>query len=535
MNILLVAINAKYIHSSLAAYSLYGYLSKEEKQHVQIKEFTVNQSEELITSELLRAKPDVLAFSCYIWNIDLVISLMETFKKTMPHVPIILGGPEASYEYESLLAAGADSIVRGEGEEPFKQLVQSFIKGEASVPQIIEPTCPIPLEDIPFAYPHGFAGLQNRIIYYETSRGCVNNCGYCLSSATKGVRFLPWERVKSDLNQFIEAKVPQVKFIDRTFNSNKNHAMIIWQYLIANDNGITNFHFEIAGDTLDADALALLATARKGLFQFEIGVQSTNAKTLECIRRKTDTGKLLANVVELKKPGNIHLHLDLIVGLPFENYDSFKQSFNRVFAVRPHKLQVGFLKLLRGSMLRENAAKFGIEYKKNAPYGVLQTNDISFDEVNHIKKIEHMVETFYGASGFESSIRLMLEQFQTPFEFFDKLAIHWESKENHLVSHKKMAMYSFLHDFAAVYLPGELRLVCELLKYDMLLQENVRTFPTWINDYYTPDNRLIDRTSGVHTFEYNIFKWMNNTTPLIKQHSQVKFDYAAKTQNLVQS
>jgi len=330
VNIILVAINAKYIHSSLAAYSLYAYLNEEEKQHVQIQEFTVNQPEELILSELFRLKPDALAFSCYIWNIHMVLSLVETFKKIMPEVPIIVGGPEASYEYEELLSQGVDIIVRGEGEELFKKLVQSFLHAGLSPgmqPNVIlaPPEDIPPLDAIPFAYESGFTHLQNRIIYYETSRGCVNRCGYCLSSATEGVRFLSWERIKSDLDKFISAKVKQVKFVDRTFNCAKHHAFAIWEYLILNDNGVTNFHFEIAGELLDDEMLTLLGKARKGLFQFEIGVQSTNSTTLESIRRTTDTTKLFENVRKLKPLGNIHLHLDLIVGLPHEDYRSFIQ------------------------------------------------------------------------------------------------------------------------------------------------------------------------------------------------------------------
>ena len=503
MNIVLVAINAKYIHSSLAAYSLYAYLDNEEKKHVHIQEFTVNQPEELIFSELLRTGPDVLAFSCYIWNIGIVKSLIETFKKILPHVPIVIGGPEASYEYEELLELGVDVIVQGEGEEAFRELVREFVNAGATAgAHEVQCATAVALHDIPFPYSaEMFLTLANRIIYYETSRGCVNRCGYCLSSATEGVRFLSWERVQTDLGKFLQARVKQVKFVDRTFNCNKDHAVAIWDYLIKNDNGTTNFHFEIAGELLDDETLALLSTARKGLFQFEIGVQSTNPKTLEAIRRATDTTKLFENVRKIKEFGNIHLHLDLIVGLPHENYESFRQSFNDVFACRPHKLQVGFLKLLKGSQLRKDAQKYGIVYKKNAPYGVLQTNDITFGQVNHLKKIEHMVETFYGGTGFDSYVSFMVQNFVTPFDFFDALAAHWEENSCHLVSHKKSAIYSILHGFAVKFFPDKMRLICELLKFDMLLQENVRTFPGWIDEYYQCDNRLITRNTAVHTFE----------------------------------
>ena len=539
MNIALVAINAKYIHSSLAAYSLYAYLSEEEKRHVQVMEFTVNQSEEFIVSELFRTNPDVLAFSCYIWNIHMVISLVETFKKILPNVPIIVGGPEASYEYQELITQGADIVVRGEGEEPFKKLVQSFICGTPNTDTILESTKPLPLESIPFPYNHDFTTLQNRIIYYETSRGCVNRCGYCLSSATEGVRFLPWERVNSDLDKFLNAKIKQVKFIDRTFNCNKQHTIKIWQYLIQNDNGITNFHFEIAGEQLDNEMLNLLSNARKGLFQFEIGVQSTNPKTLEEISRRTNTALLFENVRKLKAFGNIHLHLDLIVGLPYEDYSSFANSFNEVFACSvscssltyPHKLQVGFLKLLKGSRLRQDAGKYGIEYKKNAPYSVLKTNFISFAEVNMLHKIEHMVETFYNATGFYSTVRYMLANSATPFDFFHALANYWEDTNHHTVSHKKISMYSFLHKFGQAFFPDKLHTLCELLKYDMLLQESVRTFPNWIDEYYKPDNRKITRTTAIHSFDFDIYEWLqqleiNPTAILAEQKIELQFDYS---------
>ena len=531
MKIILVAINAKYIHSSLAVYSLYSYLSEEEKQHVEIQEFTTNQSEEFIVSELFRKNPDVLAFSCYIWNIGMVASIVETFKKVLPHVPIIAGGPEVSYDESP--PQGIDIVVRGEGEAAFKQLVRQYC-GIEPLNTDINTTCSTqspPLENIPFPYITGFDNLKNRIIYYETSRGCINRCGYCLSSVTEGVRFLPLERIKSDLDKFIAAGVKQVKFVDRTFNCSKHHAMAIWEYLIKTDNGTTNFHFEIAGELLDQEMLALLSLARKGLFQFEIGVQSTNPKTLKAINRTTDTALLLDNVQKLKLPGNIHLHLDLIVGLPFEDYQTFAKSFNDVFVCYPHKLQVGFLKLLKGSQLRIDAKKYGIKFKESAPYSVLKTDFINFAEVNHISKIEHMVESFYNATGFYSCVRFMLAKFSSPFEFFDALAEYWEAKDYHMVSHKKSAMYSFLHAFGKKFIPDEIRPICELLKFDMLKQDNIRTFPAWIDEYYFPDNRQITRTTAVHTFEYDICAWLdelkhNLDAVLHAGGVSVAFDYA---------
>lgn len=525
MNILLVAINAKYIHSSLAVCNLYGYLNDDEKKHVHVKEFTVNQSEAFIVSELFRAMPSVLAFSCYIWNIDIVLSIAETFKKILPHVSIIIGGPEVSYENNVL--KNIDIIVRGEGEEPFRRIVQGLLKGEP-LHSINLDTSPPPLKDIPFAYQNGFESLTNRIIYYETSRGCANRCGYCLSSITKGVRFLSWPRVKNDLDKFLAAGVKQVKFIDRTFNCAKKHAMAIWQYLIDHDNGVTNFHFEIAGERIDEDAFALLAQARNGLFQFEIGVQSTNPVTLESINRATDTGRLLTNAKRLKQLGSIHLHLDLIVGLPFENYESFAKSFNDVFLCYPHKLQVGFLKLLKGSQLRKDATVHGIKYKQAAPYQVLETNFITFAQIDKLHHVEHMVETFYNGTGFKTAIRYILSHFPTPFNFFETLATYWYDCGNHLVSHKKFTLYTFLYNFAQKFLPGEMRPICELLKFDMLLAENVRAFPAWVDEYYTPDNRQITRNTAIHRFQYDVMAYKRTPQhPLQKGETVVHFDYTS--------
>ena len=517
MTVVLAAINAKYIHSALGVYCLYAYLSPEEKRHVKVMEFTINQAEDFIVSEILRASPDVLAFSCYIWNIELVKSLVETFKKVLPDVPIMLGGPEVFCDTAEEL--GVDIVVQGEGEEVFREFVRECMNDTNKKKRLthqVHNGAAVPLDTIPLPY-ENFDSLQNRIVYYESSRGCVNSCGFCLSSATTGVRFLPMERVKSDLDKFLAAGVKQVKFVDRTFNCYKPHALEIWRYLIEHDNGTTNFHFEIAGEQLDDEMLEVLGQARNGLFQFEMGVQSTNPQTLQMIRRKTDTAKIFGNVAKLKENKNIHLHLDLIVGLPGENFASFANSFNDVFACRPHKVQVGFLKLLKGSYLRTNAEKYGIVYKKHAPYNVLQTHDITFREINLLHKFEHMVEIFYNGTGFSATVEFLLQNSPSPFELFHQLALRWEEEGYHLVSHKKMVLYAFLYDFAS-HLQCAIP-VRELLKYDMLCWENIRTFPPWIDEYYQPDNLKITRTTAIHTFEYDIHSYE-------KRQYALEFDYS---------
>ena len=517
MNIILVAINAKFIHSSLAAHSLYAYL-EEEKKHVRVKEFTVNQQEDLIVSELFNLKPDVLAFSCYVWNIGMVLSIAEIFKKIMPEVKIIAGGPEVSYDCGYL---DIDVVVAGEGEKAFKSLVSALLNSEA-LPRVYQSKKGIPLEDIPFPYQNGFDGFKNRIIYYESSRGCSNHCGYCLSSAEQGVRFLPIHRVKEDLTVFLSEKIKQVKFVDRTFNCNKQHAMGIWEYLIQNDNGITNFHFEISGELLDGRMIDLIRQAREGLFQFEIGVQSTNSTTLTAIRRDTDTAKLLENVRKLKILGNIHLHLDLIVGLPYEDHSSFVQSFNDVMACFPHQLQVGFLKLLKGSALRKNTAKYGIKFRSNAPYEILENDFMGFEMVDRLKKIEHMVALFYNSGNFKAYMHFMIPRFKTPYDFFDALSVYWEENRFHLAAHKKSALYTILYAFGK-----KDRLICELLKFDMLTRENLKTFPNWISEYYRYDAKQITKTTATHTFEYDICTWLEGppAAPLQKIETKILFDY----------
>ena len=516
MNIVLVAINAKFIHSCLAVYSLYAYLG-EEKKHVQIREFTVNQREELIVSELFAMRPDVLAFSCYIWNIDMVLSIAETFKKIAPEVKIVAGGPEVSYGFKS---PDADIIVSGEGEAAFSELVRGFLSGKP-LRKTYKSKANLPLEDIPFPYQNGFVGFKNRIIYYETARGCTNQCGYCLSSANEGVRFLPMERVQEDLAVFLREKVRQVKLVDRTFNCNKQHTMEIWKYLIQNDNGITNFHFELAADLLDDEMVSVIKRAGAKLFQFEIGVQSTNFDTLSAIRRKTDIRRLLDNVRKLKMSGNVNLHLDLIAGLPFEDHSSFISSFNDVIACFPDQLQVGFLKLLKGSALRKDAAKYGIKFKSSPPYEILANNFMGYEVINRLKKIEHMVELFYNSGGFRSYMLYMAPD----YDFFEALSVYWEKKDYHLASHKKAVLYTVLYEFG-----GKSRIISELLKFDMLTLENIRTFPNWINEYYSFDWKKITKTNALHTFEYDIPAWLNeiktNTRAILqKKETEVLFDY----------
>jgi radical SAM superfamily enzyme YgiQ (UPF0313 family) len=525
VKIILVALNAKFIHSSPAIRSLYACLSVGEKRNVLLREFTVNQSEDLIVSELFKLNPDILAFSCYIWNIDMVLSVIGIFKKIMPQTHIIAGGPEVSYEYGHLYELGVDTVVVGEGERAFREIVRGLTDGARVLPALYQSE-PLALAEIPFPYESDFAEYENRIIYYETSRGCPNGCRFCLSS-DEPVRYLPMERVKADLRRFIDAEVKQVKFVDRTFNCSAERAAEIWEYLIQTDNGTSNFHFEVCADSLTDAQIELLQTARNGLFQFEVGVQSTNPAVLREIRRNPDTGPLLANVRRLKALGNIHLHLDLIVGLPHEDYPSFARSFDDCMAVSPHMLQVGFLKLLKGCGLRADADKYGIIYHYSAPYEVLVTDVMDYAAVNKLKIVSHMVDLFYNSGKYACCLRYLTGKYPSPFTLFDALSEYWEARQYHLLPQKGKGLYAVLYGFGTGLYPSESGVFRELLKYDMLVSENIRTFPHFIADNYRYDPKMITKSSATHKFEYDIPDWLENEPgrPLNKTETYVTFKY----------
>ena len=434
-HIVLVAINAKFVHASLSVRSLRAYAGS----FIKLREFTINEPEELIESELYAMQPGLLAFSCYIWNIEMVLRIVRTLRKILPEVKIVLGGPEVLASDE--LSDIADALVIGEGEGAFAKLLEDYKAGQQLQRVYHGKEYPLALEEIPFAYDN----FDKPILYYESSRGCANSCAYCL--APSSVRFLPMKRVREDLNKFLQAEVKQVKFVDRTFNCAREHAMGIWDFLIKRDNGKTNFHFELAGELLDEEMISLIAKARKGLFQFEIGVQSTNPKTIQAIQRRTDIEKLLENVRKLKKAGNVHLHLDLIAGLPHEDWGSITESFNTVMDCRPDHMQLGFLKLLRGSKLREEAKKYKIIYKDEPPYEILSNDCLGYAQINRLKMMAKMLRLFYNSGNF--CLEEQLSRFDSPFAFFDGLAAYWEENDYHLVSHKRSTLQRILDEFCS--------------------------------------------------------------------------------------
>lgn len=525
MKFLLVAVNAKYIHSNPAVYSLKRFAG-EYTDAVEIAEYTINNRMEDILEDIYRRKPDAIGFSCYIWNIGMVEKLMGELHKLLPQLPVFLGGPEVTYDADKLLRKYPylTGIFIGEGEATFAQVVKYYVKKNPEsledIPGLMlrsgmtPERKPLNLTDVPFLY-DDMAPFTNRIIYYETQRGCPFRCSYCLSSIDKTVRFRDIEVVKKELAFFLEKKVKQVKFVDRTFNCNHDHAMAVWQYLYEHDNGVTNFHFEIAGDILREDEIALVAKMRPGLVQFEIGVQSTNTDTLREIRRVMDIGKLKQVVSALKAAHNVHIHLDLIAGLPYEDYDSFARSFDDVYAMEPEQLQLGFLKVLKGSYMAEMAESYGLVYTDYAPYEVLYTNWLSFTEICRLKRIEEMVEIYYNSGQFAHSLPVMIADFgsrmaagqqalaeeqhgcavsgQGAFAFYEALADFYEEQVFFVETPSRIYRYQALLSFAKTIHPEHEELYKELLLFDLYVRENLKSRPD-----FAPD--LHDLQSVIHAF-----------------------------------
>ena len=492
MKFLLVALNTKYIHSNPALYSLRAYAGEQLQEHAEIAEYTINHSLTEVLADIYKRKPDVIGFSCYIWNISMVLELTAELAKIFPQVPIWLGGPEVTYDAPKLLEKYPEitGIMIGEGEETFRELLECYVNCDVDfqrIPGLCLPggyTTPRELTDIsalPFLY-KDLGAFENKIIYYESSRGCPFRCSYCLSSIDKKVRLRDLETVKKELQFFLDNKVKQVKFVDRTFNCNHKHAAEIWKYILEHDNGVTNFHFEIAADILNEEELELLGKMRPGLAQLEIGVQSTNPHTLEAIHRVMDIEKLEKVVARVNAGKNVHQHLDLIAGLPFEDYESFGNSFNRVYAMKPEQLQLGFLKVLKGSEMCERAQEYGIVYTDKAPYEVLFTKWLSFEDVLRLKRIEEMVELYYNSNQFVHTMQFLVQAFETPFALYEALADFFERKGYFVNSPARSYRYQVLLEFAQEY-DGEYEAVYrELLTYDMYLRENLKSRPEFAKD-----------------------------------------------------
>ncbi len=574
MKVLLAAINAKYIHSNLGIYSLKTYGEKmlkewglAEQAEISLAEYTINHQMEQILQDIYKRKPDVIGFSCYIWNISYVKVILADIKKVLPDVKIWAGGPEVSYHGEAFLKEepAVDLVMMGEGEITFAHFLKALLEGEdlKQVPGLMVRNADgtftdtgfrqvMDMSQIPFPYAFmDMKELEHRIIYYESSRGCPFSCAYCLSSIDKKLRFRSLDLVLPELEWFLQAKVPQVKFVDRTFNCKKSHAMAIWQYIRDHDNGVTNFHFEIAADLLDKDELDLLSTTRPGLVQLEIGVQSTNEKTLEAIRRKTDIEEIREITETINSWHNIHQHLDLIAGLPWEDLESFKKSFNDVYEMEPEQLQLGFLKVLKGSYMEELIPTCDLLYSAAPPYEVLCTKWLSYGDVLELKDIEEMTEVHYNSRQFTCTLKELEKEFDTPYEMFSFMAGYYN--KNHLfgISHSRIARYEILWKIIQERLEKngkcetqgkpenggvseKLEQYRDLLMTDLYLRENVKSRPTFARDlsdfkdfvreFFQREEKTPEHLSGYEGYDSRQMAKMAHLEPL-RDGTYLLFDY----------
>ena len=575
MKILLTTLHSKFIHSSLALRSIKAYADLSYSD-IQIAEFAVNEPMDRILGELALHTPDLLGFSCYLWNIEETLRIAGSLKKILPNTRILLGGPEVSYDGAEVLKRNpfVDYCVAGEGEIPFVQLLDSLNGG-----RLIETVsgllwrdgseirdngiweAPLPLDNIPFAYGSGFMDLKHKILYYETSRGCPYSCQYCLSSARPGVRYLSVDRAVAELRAFAAAGVLQVKLVDRTFNCDPRRAREIIKALVVLD-GETNFHMEVAGDLLEEELLEILKEAPSGRLQFEIGIQTVYPAALQAIRRQTDTELLKAQVKKLIALGNIHVHLDLIAGLPWEDYETFAVSFNETLALKPHRLQLGFLKLLKGSGLRSIAEEYGYAYTDYPPYEVLGNGSIRFEELYRLKGIEALLELYYNSGRYEQGLAYLIQLWRgNAFRFFEIFLNFCRGQGHHLIAHKPAALYRILLEFGSSCPEVDPEVLMERLLFDFLCWEKPDKLPGFLYpkereeepytvkhflsvpahvSMYLPHLLSIPhkqrmRLIHVHTFHYPI-PWLGHEKEDGPNHPRVLlFDYSRRNPPLNQA
>ncbi|MBC8571128.1 B12-binding domain-containing radical SAM protein [Zongyangia hominis] len=560
MKHLLVAINAKYIHTNLAVRYLKGYVRDRRNFDVDFLEFTINQQPSFLLEEIYRARPDTLSFSCYLWNIGVVRALLPDLRRILPQTKMILGGPEVSFGCAELLAElpDADYLITGEGEQGYLALLDALEEGSdlAAVPSLVyraggqvrqNPSAGfLPMDELPFPYDH-LEELSHQIVYYEGCRGCPFDCQYCLSGEDKALRYKSFHKIRGELDRFLSHRVPQVKFVDRTFNCRPDYYRPIWKYLIEHDNGVTNFHFELSADLLRDEDMELLKSARVGLFQFEIGVQSTHAPTLAAIHRGHRVEQIFHRVRQVQALGNIHQHLDLIAGLPYEDYATFARSFDDVFALRPQQLQLGFLKLLKGSGLDAHREELGLVCSSRPPYEVLSTPVISFDDLLRLKGVEDMVERYYNSGRFPRSLERALPAFSSPFAFFEALSRYWKARGYDGASHTKEALYDILDAFVSS-ITGPDEDLRWLMRFDIYRHEKAKKLPAccqwelaplyraWISDFYrNPENiarflpayegldpRQIARVTHLEVFPFDPL------SPASRRETAYLFDYRGK-------
>lgn len=524
MKILLAACNAKYIHSNPAVYDLRSYASRL-KESILLGEYTINQTKDEVLKDIYRSGAEVICFSCYIWNISYIKDLIPDLKKILPGAAFWVGGPEVSFDAEKLLKElpQLTGVMVGEGEETFLELASYYIEGNGTLENIRGIAYRdgeeirhngwreiMDLSQVPFAYENA-EDFTNRIIYYESSRGCPFSCSYCLSSIDKKLRFRDLSLVKKELQFFLDQKVPQVKFVDRTFNCRHDHAMAVWQYIQDHDNGITNFHFEISADLIREEELELMSHMRPGLIQLEIGVQSTNPETIRAIHRTMDLEKLKKSVARVKGYGNIHQHLDLIAGLPYEDYESFRNSFNDVYRMEPDQLQLGFLKVLKGSFMYQEAESYQIFYKEKEPYEVLCTRWLSYADILQLKMVESMVEVYYNSGQFQHTLHWMIGAFASPFDFYESLGAFYEEKGYGEISHSRIRRYEILLEFIREKTELSVEQASQHMVYDLYLREKLKKRPSFASDQKPYEkliwnyrkNQEIPKTAHIEVFGEN--------------------------------
>ena len=558
MKILLVAINAKYIHSNLAVYCLKAYAEKNMPQDVNVQielaEYTINQNRDEILKDIYRRQAEMVCFSCYIWNLDYVESMIRDVKKIMGDVIIWAGGPEVSYDSRETLERLPEltGVMKGEGEKTFAKLCKVYGNrseaSELSLEQIdgITFRCPdgaicerpwrvpMDLSEVPFVY-HDMKKFENKIIYYETSRGCPFSCSYCLSSIDKRLRFRSLDLVFGELQFFLDHKVPQVKFVDRTFNCKHDHAMAIWKYIHEHDNGITNFHFEVAADLLNDEEIRLIRQMRPGLIQLEIGVQSTNTDTIREIRRTMRLEEVREHVARIKEKGNIHQHLDLIAGLPYEDIKSFRKSFDDVYSMRPDQLQLGFLKVLKGSHMQEMQQVYELRYKDEPPYEVLSTKWLPYSDVIELKGIEEMVEIYYNSGQFTHVVEALVENYASAYQMYQDLWQYYEDHDYMGIQHRRSARYEIVLDFVKEKYPEQADVMRELLTYDYYLRENAKSRPEFAGEdatdkrfvraFYEEEEKERKHLPGYEQFDKNQMRKMTHLEYFPHMGKMLLFDY----------
>jgi radical SAM superfamily enzyme YgiQ (UPF0313 family) len=537
MKVLITAIDSKFIHSNLAVRYLKNF-TKDLDYEGKIKELTINDREERILEEIIKEKPDIVAFSTYIWNVELISRVANLIKRVDSNIEILYGGPEVSFDSRTFLQNNVgEYVIEGEGEKTYRDFIL-YKLGEIKIEEVRglhykindevysnEKRPLMSMDEIVFPYEED-EDLSNKIVYYEASRGCPFNCKYCLSSTSHGVRFLDVDRVLKDLMYFINKKVRLVKFVDRTFNCNSKFAMAIWDFLIKQDTN-TQFHFEISADILKDEEIKLLANAPKGRFRFEVGVQTTNDEVLRNINRFVNFSDIKEKVLELESLKNIDQHLDLIAGLPGEDYYSFKKSFNEVYEIRPEEIQLGFLKLLKGSSMREDADKYGMEYSPYPPYEILKTDKLSYEELLKLKKVEEMVDKYYNSLKFNHIIKYFEGKFDSPFDFYYSLGVFFENKGYFNRNIGNIEYYKVFLDFNETVVKDNNKYLNEILKFNYLIFNKKRGLPDFLRSSMSKEeeNSIKENIREQYSFkEYHLEKFSINLDKYILSNEIIEED-----------